>query len=192
MKILLAVVIFLATPISPTTDISMLGLKIGSNRKSLDNIKLKVIAKEDDMVKFQTSGGNELSVTCEHGKIVYMENDWLQNPKARQPLFSDFQFGRTTLREIRKKMGTNGFTYKSRTAFNTDKDLIEFNCFEFDSPNNEILVTITKIALNVNVTEDNVADNLKIDAIIIADKSYCDRQWGSDKLYDENYKKIKP
>ncbi len=182
---------FLALIPYKTIDISMFGLKIGSNQKLLANIKLKVDAKEGNMIKFKTDNGNDFSITCQQGKIVYMENDWLQGANARQPLFSDFQFGQTTLRNIRKKFGTNGFVYNSRRTFTTDKDLIQFNCFEFDSPNNEILVVITKVPLTINVTEESIADNLKLDAIIIADKFYCDKEWGKDKAYDKNYKKIK-
>ncbi|HRJ16709.1 MAG TPA: hypothetical protein PLI34_17045, partial [Saprospiraceae bacterium] len=122
----------------------------------------------------------------------YMENDWLQNPKATQPLYSDFRFGHTTLREIRARFGTNGFVHQNRRSFTTDKHLIEFNCFEFDSPNNEILVIATKIPLSANVTKNNISDNLKLDAIIIADKNYLDEIWGKQKAYDKNYKKIKP
>lgn len=121
-----------------------------------------------------------------------MENDWLQDAKSRQPLFSDFSFGQTTLKDVRNKFSTNGFTYKSRSAFKTDTHLIMFNCFEFDSKNNEILVTITKISLDENVTEENVASKLKLDALIIADKTYLDKTWGKDKVFDNNYKKIKP
>lgn len=173
-------------------DISMNGLKIGDNQNKLANIQLEIVAKEDNMTKFKTKNGNDLSITCQNGKIVFMENDWLQDTNARQPLYSDFQFGLTSLRDIRKKFSTNGFAYKSRGTFATEDDLIQFNCFEFDSPNNEILVVITKVPLNADVTEDNVADQCKLDAIIIADKSYLDKEWGKSKLYDPNYKKIKP
>lgn len=190
MKILLTM-IFLAMMLLPAGDISMLEIKIGDSQKSLDKIKLKVEVREGDMIKFKTDNHNDFSVTCQKGKVVYMENDWLQDIKARQPLFSDFEFGQTTLRDIRKKFGTNGFTYKSRGPFTTDKYLIEFNCFEFDSPNDEILITITKMLLTANVTENSVADSLKLDAIIIAKKSYLDGEWGKEKLYDRNYKKIK-
>ena len=192
MKITLTTICFLVMMFSSTEDISMLGLKIGDNQKSLDNIELKVDVKEGNMIKFKTENGNDFSITCQKGKIVYMENDWLQDVNGKQPLYSDFQFGQTTLRDIRNKFGTNGFTYNSRRAFSTDKDIIQFNCFEFDSPNCEIFVVITKVSLTENVTEDNVADLCKLDAIIIADKSYLDKEWGKDKSYDNNYKKIKP
>jgi hypothetical protein len=192
MKLILTTILFFGTLLLPMMDISMFGLKVGDSKNSMNKIKLKVVAKDGEMIKYQAINGNAFSVTCENGKVVYMENDWLQDTSARQPLFSNFKFGQTTLRDIRKKFGTNGFTYEGRQHFDTQTDLIEFNYFEFNSPNNELLITITKIPLVANVTEENVADNLKLDAIIIADKFYCDRQWGKKKLYDENYKKINP
>ena len=172
-------------------DISMLGIKINDSKKSLDNLKLEIVAKENDMIKYRTKNDNDFSVTFDKDKVVYMENDWLQDVNDRQPLFSDFIFGQTTLKDIRNKFSTNGFTYKARAAFTTETDLIEFNCFEFDSKNNEVLVTITKVSLKENVTEENVANKLKLDALIIADKKYLDETWGKDKVFDKNYKKIK-
>jgi hypothetical protein len=173
-------------------DIAMLGVKINDNQKSLDKLKLEIVAKEDNMIKYKTENNNDFSVTTENGKVVYMENDWLQDPGSRQPLFSNFTFGKTTLKEIRDKFDTNGFTYKSRGSFTTETDLITFNCFEFDSKNNEILVTITKVSLSEAVTEENVASKLKLDALIIADKSYLDKIWEKEKIYDTNFKKINP
>jgi hypothetical protein len=185
---ILTAFIFLTT----ASDISMQGVKINDTSSDCKKIKLMVDAKDKDMIKYKTENGNDFSITFENGKVVYMENDWLQNDKGRQPLYSDFKFGQTTLKDIRNKFGTNGFTYKSRGPFATDKNLIEFNCFEFDSPKNEILVVITKISLNSDVTEENVAEKLKLDALILADKSYLDRTWGKEKVFDDNYKKIKP
>ncbi len=190
MKTVLTLLITMAFLV-PKRDISMSGVKINDSRKSLDNIKLKIVAKDENMIKYRTENGNNFSVTIDKDKVVYMENDWLQDSKSRQPLFSDFSFGLTTLKDIRNKFSTNGFTYRSRGAFTTDTDLIEFNCFEFDSENNEVLVAITKVSLKEDVTEENVASKLKLDALIIADKAYLERIWGEDKVFDRNYKKIK-
>jgi len=191
MKSLLTIFIAL-TLLIPASDISMHGVKINDTKTSLDNLKLKIAAKEDNMIKYTTDNGNDFSVTFDNGKVVYMENDWLQDGKSRKPLYSDFTFGQTSLKDIRNELGTNGFTYKSRGAFTTETDLIGFNCFEFNSQNNEVLVTITKISLKEDVTKENVASKLKLDALIIADKSYLDKIWGKEKLFDNNYKKIKP
>jgi hypothetical protein len=191
MKSLLTLLIVF-TFIVPTGEISMLGIKINDSKKSVENLTLEIISNDKDMVKYKTENGNDFSVTFDKDKVVYMENDWLQDAKSRKPLFSEFSFGQTTLKDIRSKFSTNGFTYKSRSAFKTDTHLIMFNCFEFDSKNNEILVTITKISLDEDVTEENVASKLKLDALIIADKAYLDKTWGKDKVYDKNYKKIQP
>ena len=142
------------------------------------------------MQKFRTENGNDFSITVDKGKVVYMENDWLQNEKGVQPLFSDFKIGQTSLKSIRSKFSTNGFTYKSRGSFQTKTHLIMFNCFEFESENNEVLVTITKVALKGDITENNLASRAKLDALIIADKNYLDKTWGKDKTYDPQYKKI--
>ena len=176
---------------TPATDISMMGVKIGSSKQTLNKIALTVKGREDNMIKYTTANGNDFSVTTEQGRVVFMENDWLQNPAASQPLFSSFEFGKTSLRDIRKTMGTNGFTYTQRNSFTTETEIVEFNCFEFDSPNNEVLVTITKAALQDHLTEANVADHLKLDALIITNKAYLDKTWGKEKVYDPNYKKIR-
>jgi hypothetical protein len=178
--------------ISVPGDISMMGIKIKDSRESTKNINLDVVARDTDMIKYRTENGNDLSITFENNKVVYMENDWLQDTAARQPLFSDFSFGQTTLKEIRSKFGTNGFVHKKMGSIKTETDVIMFNCFEFDSKNNEVLVTITKARISEDVTQENVASMLKLDALIIADKAYLDKIWGKEKLCDPNYKKIEP
>lgn len=176
----------------PPADIAMLGIKIGASEAALSQIKLKRVAQEENMIKYRTQDGNDFSITLEDGKVVYLENDWLQQEKGRRPLLTDFQFGVTSLSAIRQHFGTNGFTYTSRQAFTTATDLIQFNCFEFDTPGGEVLVIITKVSLKAHPTEDNVADLLKLDAIILTTKDYLDRTWGGEKLYDPAYRKIKP
>jgi hypothetical protein len=182
--------LFFLSVIPASTEISMLGVKIHDSEKSMTEVKLDQVSKEKNMVKFKTENGNYFSITTEKGKVVYMENDWLQHPKGRGALITDFQFGRTTLKDIRARFGTNGYTYKSNAAFTTNTHLVMFNCFELDSENEEILVTITKIALNEEVTESNVASKLTLDALILADKSYLDKIWGKEKTYDAKGKKV--
>jgi hypothetical protein len=174
----------------PSGDISMHGIKINDPQKSLENVGLEQIAKEGNMQKFRTENGNDFSITVEKGKVVYLENDWLQNEKAVQPLISDFSFGQTSLKDIRAKFSTNGFTYKTRGSFRTKTHLILFNCFEFDSENKEVLVTITKVSLNQDITEKNIASKAKLDALIIADGKYLDKIWGKEKTFDSQHKKI--
>jgi len=52
----------------PTGDITMFGIKINDSRKSLDNLKLTVIAKDENMIKYRTENDNDFSVTFDKGK----------------------------------------------------------------------------------------------------------------------------
>lgn len=175
---------------------SMLDIKIHDDQSVLDKIKLEVVAKDTDiptpMIKFRTANGNDFSVTTSKGKVVYMENDWLHEEGASQkPLLTDFTFGKTSLREVRSAFGTNGFMHVNMQYHKTKTHLCMFNCFEVDSPGNEILVVITRVPLNAKVDESNVSDQLKVDALILADSKYLDKLWGKEKTKDPNYKKIK-
>lgn len=174
------------------TDIAMHGLRIGDEARKMKDVDMELVSKERDMRKYRTAEGNDFSVTSKDGKIVFMENDWLQDPKASKPLFSDFIFGKTSLKDIREAFGNNGFSYQNQMAIQQEKHVILFNCYEFDSPNNEVLAVITKVAVSDDVTNENLAERAKLDAIIIADKDYLDAIWSGDKIYDPNYRKIKP
>ncbi|HTE01037.1 MAG TPA: hypothetical protein VK668_17220 [Mucilaginibacter sp.] len=190
MKTLLIIFLFSSSLLLPFNDISMHGIKINDPKSSLKKIRLEVMASDETMTRYRTENGNDLSVTISDDKVVYMENDWLHEVKGVKPLFSVFKFGETTLRQIRKAFGTNGFTYVQRNDLVTETDIVEFNCFELDSPNNEVLVIITKAPLKPEPTEANLADKLKLESIVIADKKYLDSIWGSDKTFDPQYKKI--
>lgn len=190
MKHLLLLLLVCCAFVPAKNGVSMLGIKINAPASALKKISLKQVAKEENMTKYRTVNGNDFSVTVENGKVVYLENDWMHG-KGIEPLLTNFTFGKTSLKEIRTQFGTNGFTYTQRDAFTTEKDLIQFNCFEFDSPNNEVLVCVTTMPITEKVTKENLAEHLKLAAIILADKKYLDEIWGKEKLFDPKYKKIK-
>ncbi len=185
--------LFLAAILISTGSISMLGIELYDSRKSVEDLNLPIVGEEPGIVKYRTENGNHLSVTFENDKVIYMENDWLYESEGAKPLFTDFTFGKTSIKEIRKEFGTNGFTHVNRNVFTTDTQLIAFNCFEFDSEKNEVLVTITGLSLNdEEVNENNISEKMLLLAIIIADKAYLNEIWGKEKVFDDNYKKIKP
>lgn len=181
MKSLLAFLLF-TTILTTTSDISMLGIKLNDNRESVESLDLEVVGKEPDNIKYRTKDGNDLSITFVEGKVVYMENDWLQDSKSREPLFSDFSFGQTSLGDIRNKFKTNGFSHKNKMVHMTDDSIIDFSCFEFDSPNGEVLVVITVAPLTEDLTVENVHENLKLEAVIISNKEYLNKIWGEEKV----------
>lgn len=191
MKMLLILLLITGGSLFTESNVSMLGIKINDPQNVTKKISLKVVAREEGITKYATQNGNDFSLTVENGKVVYMENDWLQQSAGEKPLVSSFTFGKTTLRDIRKAFDTNGFQYQQRGDLTTDTDLVEFNCFDVDSPNNEVLVVITKVPLKTTVTETTVADNLKLDAVILANKDYLEAIWGKEKVADPNNKKVK-
>ena len=184
----LAIFLFLV----PTQEISMLGIKINDDATKIMDINLEVIGREINIIKYRTENGNDFSITYEYGKIVYMENDWSQEANGIQPLFSEFSFGQTTIEDIQNKFSSYGFFYKNRQVLEIDTGFIAFNCYEFDSENNEILVLISKLPLEGKASNGDFASKFTLDAVIIAKKEYLDRIWGADKSFYENYKKIKP
>jgi hypothetical protein len=188
---LLWIPIFVGNPV-----ISMQGIKIADSEQVVNNISLDVVAFEEKKgakyFKYRTENGNDFTLTIEKGKVVYLENDWLQDKSGNKPLITNFVFGETTLKDIRAAFGTNGFAYTEYAFLSLEKDLITFNCFELDSPNDEILVIATKIPFSTTgLTEGNVAENFKLEAVILSNKKYLNKIWGKEKAYDGNFKKIK-
>lgn len=191
MKTIISFILLIAL-LASVGPLSMLGIELGDSRKSVEDLNLPIVGEEPGSVKYKTKNGNELSVTFENDKVVYMENDWLYHPGGTKPLFSDFIFGETSLVDIRNQYGTNGFAHVNRNVTSTETHLISFNCFEFDSEKNEILVTITGLDMSdPEVNENNLSEKMLLLAIIIADKAYLDKIWGDEKIYDGEYKKIK-
>ena len=185
--------LFLNLILVSVSSVSMLGIELYDSRKSVENLKLPVVGEEPGIVKYRTKNGNDLSVTFENNLVVYMENDWSLQPEGAKPLYSNFTFGRTSLYDIRKAYGTNGFSYVNRSVFTTETDLLTFNCFEFDSKKNEVLVLITGVSMaDEEVNVENISNKMKLVAMIIADKAYLDKIWGAEKIFSANYKKIKP
>lgn len=191
MKPILTLLLFTVTFFSG--DVSIESVMIHDPASALKKVKLKFISTDDGATKYSTTNGNKLSLTVANGQVVYMENDWVEG-QGSKPLISNFIFGQTSLRDIRKAFGTNGFVCENRgaTAITADA-MLGFNCFELDSPNNEILALVTScpLAQRAQLTKDNVADKFKLIAIIISDKKYLDKIWGEKKSYDANYKRVK-
>lgn len=175
-----------------TSSVSMLGIELYDTRESVEKLNLPIVAEESGIIKYSTENENELSVTFENDKVVYMENDWLLEEEGKNPLFTNFTFGETSIAQIRNEFGTNGFTYSNRLYSATDTHLVTFNCYEINSDKNEVMVFVTGIPIRDkdSVNENNISEKLKLIALIIADKKYLNKIWGEEKVFDEGYKKI--
>lgn len=153
-----------------------------------------------ESVKFTLANGNELSVTYDDSanRIVYLECDWNRNSDSAKSDFPGFIFGTTTLEEIRRTNGSNGFSYKSNAMFTSGAELVTFNDYPIKEKPGLVAVFVT--VLNIaefqkrrdrhEVGADSIARNLKLDAVIIAEEAYLDRLWGNEKIYDKEAKAI--
>ncbi|WP_155248966.1 hypothetical protein [Rhizobium leguminosarum] len=182
---------------------SMSGVSVGGDRQQLDSIGSRPVATEamgpHTIEKYTLSGGNELSVTYHRasGKIVYLETDWGGETAGAFSDFEGFKFGKTTLSEIRTKLGSNGMSFKDRPPVTPTPDggLALFNSYEVNG-SGTIATFVTSVSavtvksIKENGSNPNVGDIAKLEAVIVGEKDYLETIWGSDKTKSPNYAAI--
>jgi hypothetical protein len=199
-KIPQVIVTVLATTIVTTilsldaTAQTLNGVKIGSSPSTLEALQLQPIAREGrgdiKITKFKLSSGNLLSVTYDTrvDKILYIETDWNEMPNARTTGLPGLAFGATTLDDIRRKNGSNGFTWQ-RMGVQRDGDrLITFNAYEVRQKPGSIVVFVNMLNISeykaAGSDEKQMSSFLKLHAVILANERYLDQIWGEAKVYD--------
>jgi len=151
-------------------------------------------------VKYRLVDGNELSVTYDGSsqRIAYVECDWNRNGGSTEVEFHGFKFGTTTLQQLRDANGSNGFSYKSNAMNTAGGELFTFNAYAVNGKPGLVAVFVTVLNIgelrrkraNREPGSDDVAMNLKLDAIILAEETYLDGIWGKEKVYDKDAKPI--
>lgn len=146
--------------------------------------------------KWHLPSGNDLSVTSAPatGKIVYIETDWGGDPASAATDVSGLQFGTTTLADIRKKFGSNGFGFKQNIGQATEDKLIFFNCYQIDGDPDLIAVFITTLPIkDVPIVAGETkpeSGKARLDAVILASLAYLKETWGEDRVFDSTYRPI--
>jgi hypothetical protein len=189
--------------------IAWLAVSIGAHSQSLSSFKIgdpssklsslgKPTASDDrngmTVRRWLLPNGNELAVTTNaSGQIIYIEADW--NPGANTDSACDLpglRFGTTTLTELRKRFGSNGFAFSERGGQLLSEDgAVLVNSYEA----NGAIVTFYNKVSNAQAEQLNpegngsIADNAKLDAISIASSDYAKSEWGN-RINDPNYKPI--
>jgi hypothetical protein len=187
-----SLVALLAIALITVADASMQGIKIGSPEAAVAKLTLKKVAESEGTTKYRTDNGNDFVVTVDEGKVVFMENDWNQKPESNTALIPGFVFGQTSLKDIRKRLGTKGFVFALNQNLVTKEYLYEFHCFEIDSPQHEILVVVTKIPFSTEVGENtDISQKLKLDALVVSSLPYLESLWGAQKSFSEDNKKVR-
>ncbi len=176
----------------------MFTLHIGDNASSSSILSRAVSAedsyKADRVRKWSLDDGNELSVsTSQSGKIVYLESDWNGKSNETGCDVSGFKFGETTLTDIRKRLGSNGFEFKQRGgAIDLPDGIVMLNSYAVGS---NVVTFITKVAEADYFKAKTVgmkwvvADHARLDGISIASTEYARAEWG-ERIYDPGYKPV--
>jgi hypothetical protein len=195
-------VLVLTLPATFAQDIA--GIHVGDSPNVLQKLGLKPIATEDQdpkkTVKYKLASSNELSVTYDSraNRIVYIESDWSEDTKAAETDFPGFKFGSTTLEDIRRTNGSNGFSYQGMAMNRTEDGLVAFNAYKIKDKLGLIVVFVTTLNAvdlrrqigNRDPIAEDVSKNLKLDALILANENYLDEIWGKEKIYDKENKPI--
>jgi len=144
--------------------------------------------------KWSFSNGNQLSVTSDtRDRIIYLESDWDGDDNATACDLPGLKFGVTTLSDIRKRFGSNGFTFRRRNGVIQVPDgVVMMNSYEIG---NAVVTFITKVPVTGEQPASpeakagsEIGDRATLDAISISDPKYAENEWG-ERVYDPKYKK---
>jgi hypothetical protein len=171
---------------------SLSGLHVGEPSSNLS--ALGPAAASDDykgmkVRKWLFASKNELSVTVDaSGRIAFLESDWGGKDDDPRCDLRGLRFGKTTLSDLRKRFGSNGFGYKHRApSVETGDGIVMVNSY---AVGDLVITFFTKIDRDDYLrAKASPADYAKLDAISIADNTYAQSEW-NERVYDPAYKKI--
>ena len=182
-------IILLAFLTMPVQAQNLSGIRIGDDASVTERLGGIPIARESsgpfEILKYRFADGNELSITLERGtrKIVYVESDWGGKAAGAYSDYPGFIFGKTTLMDIRKKMGSNGMGFSERPMVSQiPNGVIMLNTYDISG----VLVTfITKVSGSdlklVQQKQKEISIAAKLDAIIITSNEYAAVAWGKQQ-----------
>lgn len=192
-------------PVTAPGKYSLSGIAIGADISSLSTMSISPAAREDTgkyvTENYRLADGNELRVAYarDGSRIVYLETQWGGSKSGTATDFEGYAYGKTTLRDLTDRIGSNGYTYGARPAphFPEESAWIRLNSYELEEAGAQVITFVTKISpervayLNENKGSSKADREFKLVAIVLADPAYLDEVWGSGKVYDGNYKPIK-
>jgi hypothetical protein len=175
---------------------SLLGIQIGDSTQRLNTLgsvpAVTDTYKSFTLRKWTFPEDDEFSATiAPSGRVSYMELDWGGKSSRAACDLSGIVLGVTTLTDIRKRFGGNGFEFQDRVGVvRIPNGVVMLNSYEIGT----VVVTFYTKALKYSSSQTStdetppIADRAKLDAISIADADYAASEWGK-RIYDPNYKK---
>lgn len=178
---------------------SLSGIRIGENLANVSRLGRPSVQNQRGIFtlsRWRFEDGNELSITSitSTGRIVYIESDWGERQAGTISDFPGFYYGRTTLIDIRKRFGNNGFTYPDRAAMKIGDAIIMSNSYEVLGRDNVVATFMTRIAgknIRFSQQDPSIAANFtELVSIALGDPQYLRSIWGSNLTFDIDYNKI--
>lgn len=180
----------------PVQAQSIAGMRIGDSRAQFN--RLRVTPSRVDhagayiITAWHLADGNQISATTsKDGRIVYLESDWGGHESGAKSDFPSFVFGRTTLAQIRRKLGNNGIEFEDRPPTTpTEGGVALLNSYQAGQT---IITFVTKVLPKdfdaVKRKPSNLGQAATLDALILADPYYARVNWGTP-IFSPNYKAI--
>lgn len=173
------------------------GLKIGDDTaaaiKALGEPAKKNQTITSNQLIWTLPNGNELTASADGaGKIVFLENAWGQKPGSEATGLYDFAFGKTTLAEVRTKLGSGGMSYTKRPPMlSLPEGIVLVNSFEVGP----LVYTFYGVVRSEDMAKgrEQAASGgfalfAKLDSVSITSPAFAQAQWG-EPMYPTGYKK---
>jgi hypothetical protein len=199
-----ALLILLSLP-NPVKAQSLLGIRVGDTPSKLS--KFGPVSGEDkykgmDLFRWILPNRNSLMATVDReGEIVYLESDWRGKSDETGCDLAGLKFGETTLADLSKRFGSNGFAFKKRPhVTRTDDGVMLLNSWEVE---NVMITFYTRIseadydkAQGAGANGDGSAagstigaEYAKLAGISMANAAYAKSEWGV-QIPNPAYKKV--
>ncbi len=181
---------------SPSSDAgqrpSLFGLRIGDPLSSVSRIGRAPDSQSQSgqyvVLKWVFANGDLLIVWgSPNDSIVYVESDWNQARPSEPSDFSSLTFGRTTLNDLRRRFGSDGFAFARHGGIVKVSDgVVVINSYEAGST---VATFVTKAPSRAIGSGAEIASAAVLAAMSIAAPEYANSEWGA-RAYDSKYHPI--
>lgn len=177
---------------------SLLGLSIGAPESAERALGLAVadsaVAPTLAIRRYELPGGGNLEVTVDRAtnQIVLLQHLRLGQTGVVDADLAGFAYGRTTLGEIRKVCGSNGFIYpKGPTGDQVGDRYVLVNAYDIaDQPLVVVFLTsvpmddVRKLAAGDRKNPEALGDLAVLSGMILARRDFVEKVWGSGRMAD--------
>ncbi len=173
------------------------GFRLGDTPTKLSNLgQVAGIEKYKgmDVYRWVFPNGNPFMATVDaEGEIVYLESDWGGKSEETGCDLPGMKFGVTTLADLEKRFGSDGFGFRRRLHLRPAGDgFMLLNSWE---AGNQVVTFYTLITakdyeqVKASGSEAAAAGNAKLVGISITNAAYAKVEWGA-RMVNPAYKKI--